>query len=46
MAKNTVNKISDDMLDQILGEAKTQENLFGADGIIKNLSKKLIERLL
>jgi len=34
------------MLDQILGEAKIQEDLFGADGIIKNLSKKLMERLL
>lgn len=46
MAKNAVNKISDELLDQILGEAKTQEDLFGADGIIKNLSKKLMERLL
>jgi putative transposase len=46
MAKNNANVISDAMLDQILGEAKSQEDLFGAGGIIKNLSKRLMERLL
>ena len=46
MAKNNANAISDAMLDQILGEAKTQEDLFGSDGVIKNLSKRLMERLL
>lgn len=46
MAKNNVNPISDEMLDQILGEAKTQDDLFGSDSIIKNLSKRLMERLL
>ena len=38
--------INDEMLDQLLGSAKTQEDLFGKEGIIKQLSKQLIERLL
>jgi len=35
-----------DMIDELLGNAKTQEDLFGRDGILKQLSKQLMERLL
>jgi putative transposase len=38
--------ISDDMLDTLLGNAKTQNDLFGQDGLLKQLSKQLMERLL
>lgn len=39
-------KISDEVLDELLGETKTEKDLFGKDGLIKNLSKRLIERIL
>jgi putative transposase len=38
--------INDEMLDELLGNAKTQDDLFGKDGILKQLSKQLMERLL
>lgn len=38
--------INDEMLDQLLGNAKTQDDLFGKEGILKQLSKQLMERLL
>ena len=38
--------ISDEMLDGLIGSAKTQEDLFGSDGILKELSKRLMERML
>ena len=38
--------ISDEMLDELIGEAKTQGDLFGSGGIIKELSKRLMERML
>ncbi len=38
--------ISDEVLDQILGNAKTQDDLFGKDGIMKQLSARFMERLL
>jgi putative transposase len=38
--------VTNDMLDQLIGNAKTQEDLFGEGGVIKDLSKKLIERVL
>jgi len=38
--------VTNDMLDELIGNAKTQEDLFGNDGVIKDLSKKLIERVL
>ena len=38
--------ISDETVDQILGNAKTEQDLFGKDGIIKQLSARLIERML
>jgi putative transposase len=38
--------ITDEMLDELIGNAKTQEDVFGQNGIIKNLQKRLIERIL
>ncbi|MBA3662575.1 MAG: IS256 family transposase [Gammaproteobacteria bacterium] len=38
--------INDEMLDELLGNAKTQDDLFGKEGILKQLSKQLMERLL
>ncbi len=40
--------ISDEDIDELLGNAniKTQDDLFGKDGILKQLSKRLMERLL
>lgn len=38
--------IRSELLDELIGNAKTQEDLFGKDGIIKNLRKQLVERML
>lgn len=38
--------ISNEVLDELLGSAKTQEDLFGKDGIVKQISKRFMERLL
>lgn len=38
--------ISNEMLDELLGNAKTQDDLFGQDGILKQISKRFMERLL
>src|SRR6185312_2403456 len=38
--------LSDAMIDQLLGETKTQDDLFGKDGLIKQISKRFMERLL
>ncbi len=38
--------ISDEMLDGLIGNAKTQDDLFGSGGIIKELSRRLMERML
>ena len=38
--------ITNAMLDELIGNAKTQEDVFGKDGIINNLTKRLIERML
>jgi putative transposase len=41
--------ISEEMLDELLGSVaplKTADDLFGKDGLLKNLSKRLMERLL
>lgn len=46
MATNKINNISDEMIDQMLGNAKTQEDLFGTDGIIKQISKRFMDKLL
>src|SRR5262245_27620152 len=39
-------EINDEMLDSLIGTAKTQDDLFGPGGIIKELSKRLMERML
>ena len=36
--------ISDEILDELIGDAKTQGDLFGEGGLIKELSKRLMER--
>lgn len=46
MATNNINTISDETIDQMLGNAKTQNDLFGPDGIVKQISKRFMERLL
>ena len=38
--------ISDEMIDELLGNAKTQDDLFGKDGLMKQISKRFMERLL
>lgn len=38
--------ISNEILDELLGNAKTQDDLFGKDGIIKQISARFMERLL
>jgi putative transposase len=38
--------IDDEVLDALLGNARTQDDLFGKDGLLKQLSKKFMERLL
>ena len=39
-------EISDEMLDELIGDAKTEQDIFGKGGLIKSLSKRLIERML
>jgi len=34
------------MLDELIGNATTQDDLFGSEGILKQLSKRLMERML
>ena len=38
--------VRDEIIDELLGNRKTVEDLFGKDGLLKNLSKRLMERLL
>ena len=38
--------ISDEMLDGFIGEAKIRGDLFGSGGVLKELSKRLMERML
>ena len=40
------NLIDDSTLDGLIGNAKTQEDLFGPGGIIKELTRRLMERML
>ena len=37
--------ITDEMLDEMIGAAKTQEDVFGKDGLLNTLSKRLLERM-
>jgi putative transposase len=39
-------KIRDELLDELLGGAKTQEALFGPEGLLKQLTGALVERAL
>jgi putative transposase len=38
--------VRDEIIDELLGSTKTAEDLFGKDGLLKNLTKRLMERLL
>ena len=38
--------ISNDTLDQLIGESKTTDDIFGKGGLIRTLAKRLIERIL
>ena len=38
--------ISDQTLDQLIGNAKTEEDIFGKDGLVKTLAKRIMERIL
>ena len=38
--------ITDEMLDEMIGTAKTQDDFFGKDGLLNTLSKRLLERML
>lgn len=38
--------ITNDILDELIGNAKSQDDLFGKDGVLKDLTKQLVERML
>lgn len=38
--------ISDKVIDELIGDAKTADDVFGKGGLIKTLSKRLVERIL
>ncbi len=38
--------VREELLDELLGTAKTAEDLFGKGGLLKTLTKQLMERLL
>src|SRR5690606_7457133 len=38
--------ITNEILDQLIENAKSEDELFGKDGILKDLSKQLVERML
>jgi len=38
--------LRDELIDELLGNAKTAEDLFGQEGLLKTLTKQLMERLL
>ncbi len=46
MAISNINAISDEMIDGMLGDAKSQKDLFVPEGIVKQISKRFMERLL
>lgn len=37
--------ITNEMLDEMIGTAKTQDDVFGKDGLLNTLSKRLLERM-
>jgi putative transposase len=38
--------VREDLIDELLGNTKTAEDLFGKEGLLKKLTKRLMERLL
>ena len=38
--------ITEKTLDNLIGEARTEDDIFGKNGLVKTLSKKIIERIL
>lgn len=46
MAKRKNTKRQDELLDELLGGAKTQDEIFGPEGVIKRLTAVLVERAL
>ena len=42
----TQDTVRHEILDELLGSTKSAEDLFGKDGLLKNLTKRLMERLL
>ena len=48
MAQKVIEKhiIDNETLDNLIGSAKTADDLFGEDGLVKSLTSKLIERML
>jgi putative transposase len=46
MMMTVENPVSDEIIDELLGSTKSAEDLFGKDGLLKNLTKRLMERLL
>jgi putative transposase len=45
-ANKTLSEFSPELLDEVLGEAKTAQELLGSSGIIKQLSQALLGRML
>jgi len=46
MAMQAHEIMSDKLIDELLVNTKTKEDLFGKEGLLKNLTKRLMERLL
>ena len=44
--ETNVNVLNDEVLDQLIGNAKTQEDVFGKNGLVKQITKRLIERMM
>ena len=38
--------LSNEIIDQIIGNAKTEQDLFGTDGVLKTFTKQLMERMI
>lgn len=46
MSKTKKKKLREELLDELLGDAKTSADIFGPDGVIKSLTAALVERAL
>jgi hypothetical protein len=44
--KEKIMTIAPEIIDQLLGNASSEEDLFGADGLVRQLSKQLLDRML